>query len=194
MKKSIVMVVLGLLMISLTVSHVQAGQGGAMVSVTLQNPVTIDGKWTSPKEWTDALQVDCGWGWIAVKDDSSFLYVLVDFVKDTSTGNGDWGFVSWDQKNDGGTKPRSDDYRLVLQYTNTTSFQSMILQGTGTDWGNQRIASRPTRPTMEPTILTPLRLMSSTSFRYRESYWTTLQPSRPLASSQEPMPTASGGS
>lgn len=99
----------------------------------------VDGR--TPRNWTDALQVDCGSGWIALKDDSNSLYILVDFVKDKSTENGDWAFVSWDQKNDGGTKPANDDYRISLQYTSTTTFQSLILQGTGTDWGNQKMAS-----------------------------------------------------
>jgi hypothetical protein len=141
MKKSPAMVVLGFLILSLTVVHAQAGQGGAMTSATLQNPVAVDGRWTNSKEWTDALRIDCGWGWVALKDDSNSLYVLVDFVNDKSPENGDWAFVSWDQKNDGGTKPQNDDYRLVVEYTSTTTFQSLILEGTGVDWGNQKAAS-----------------------------------------------------
>ena len=140
MKKSLALV-LSLLFLSMMFVHALAGQGGAMTSATLKNPIVIDGKWTNSKEWTDALQVDCDWGWVAVKHDNKSLYVLVDFVQDKEMENGDWAFISWDQRNDGGTSPQSDDYRLVLEYKSTMASPSLLLQGTGADWGNQKIAS-----------------------------------------------------
>jgi hypothetical protein len=76
-----------------------------------------------------------------IKDDSSFLYVLVDATVDGTATAGDLGGVAWDQKNDGGNSPKSDDYHLALVYTDETSYDSSVAQGTGTDWGPSKSAS-----------------------------------------------------
>jgi hypothetical protein len=113
-----------------------------ITSSTLKNPVTLDGKWTYADEWTDGVSFDCGgYGWIALKDDADSLYVLVDYTRDTSAAAGDFAWVIWDQKNDGGSKPKSDDYDPILRYTDKTNHTSSVAQGTGTGWGTFNPAS-----------------------------------------------------
>jgi hypothetical protein len=62
------------------------------VQVTkLVNPVTIDGKWTTPEEWSDTnrvsmylLQGPQSTGYVRFKHDADSVYILVDFISDTS--------------------------------------------------------------------------------------------------------------
>lgn len=81
------------------------------------------------------------YGWFAIKDDSKFLYVLVDYAADVTPAAGDFAWVLWDQKNDGGTKPKSDDYDLILRYSDKNNYASSIAQGTGTGWGASEAVS-----------------------------------------------------
>jgi hypothetical protein len=122
---------------------VAVGAGKVTItSSTLKNPVTLDGKWTYADEWTDGVSVAAGThGWFVIKDDSDFLYVLVDHTADLTPTKGDFAWVVWDQKNDGGGKPKTDDYDLILRYTDKTSYTSSVAQGTGTGWGTFNPAS-----------------------------------------------------
>ena len=121
---------------------VQAGKGFRIASSTLKNPVTVDGKWTTLDEWSDATGFDCGgYGWIALKDDANFLYVLVDYTRDLRAEAGDFAWVLWDQKNVGGTRPRTDDYDLSMTYETESTYDLQIAQGTGTTWGDSKSAS-----------------------------------------------------
>jgi len=61
--------------------------------------------------------------------------VLTDYVKDYSTTAGDYAWVIWDQKNDGGSKPMTDDYGLTVSYMSGSSYDVLLQQGTGTGWG-----------------------------------------------------------
>lgn len=62
------------------------------VQVTrLVNPVTIDGKWTTPEEWSDTnrvstylLQGPQSTAYVRLKHDADNLYILADFVSDTT--------------------------------------------------------------------------------------------------------------
>ena len=113
-----------------------------MTSSTLKNPVTLDGKWTLAHEWTDGASFAAGtYGWLVIKDDDKFLYVLVDYTTDRAPTEGDFAWVVWDQRNDGGSQPKTDDYELILTYTNKTSYSSSAAQGTGTGWGTSNPAS-----------------------------------------------------
>jgi len=142
MKRTLVLLSILILILMAAPASVQAGKGMKVTSSTLKNPVTVDGKWTTVDEWTDAVDFDCGgYGWIALKDDSDFLYVLVDYTRDTGPGAGDFAWIVWDQRNDGGSKPRSDDYDLLMSYENKTSYDLFFYQGTGTGWGNPKPAS-----------------------------------------------------
>jgi len=57
----------------------------------LVNPVTIDGKWTTPEEWSDGQRVSMyvaegpeSTGFLRIKNDDQYLYLLIDFVSDTT--------------------------------------------------------------------------------------------------------------
>jgi len=135
MKRALALLPMLILILLAFPVSVQAGKGQKITSLPLTNPVTIDGKWTTIDEWTDGVDFDCGgYGWIALKDDSSFLYVLVDYTRDTRAAAGDFAWIVWDQKNDGGSKPRSDDYDLLMRYENESSYDVFFYQGTGTGW------------------------------------------------------------
>ena len=62
------------------------------VQVTrLANPVAIDGKWTTADEWSDTnrismyvIQGPASTGYIRLKHDANSLYLLVDFISDTT--------------------------------------------------------------------------------------------------------------
>jgi len=144
-------------------SAVHGGTGALITSSTSSSPVSIDGKWTTVDEWQDAVDLDCGgYGWIAVKDDSDFLYVLVDYTKDLSTTSGDFAWVAWDQKNDGGSKPKTDDYNLLVSYKNGSGYDVFVQQGVGTGWGASMPASSfgiwaasSTDATEDPYLYTP---------------------------------------
>lgn len=107
------------------------------VQVTkLANPVTTDGKWTTPSEWSDTnrvsmylLQGPQSTGYVRLKHDGDWLYLLVDFVSDTTsastqgTGGGgdtyDGVFVAID-KHVNDTKTESDE-SFMLQWKNGES-------------------------------------------------------------------------
>ena len=57
----------------------------------LVNPVTMDGKWTTLDEWSDAQRLSMhvaegpeSTGFLRIKNDDQYLYLLVDFVSDTT--------------------------------------------------------------------------------------------------------------
>jgi hypothetical protein len=66
------------------------------VQVTkLANPVTIDGKWTTPSEWSDTnrvsmylLQGPQSTAYVRLKHDADYLYILADFISDTTQAIG----------------------------------------------------------------------------------------------------------
>jgi hypothetical protein len=86
-----------------TVSMVPAFAARESVQVTrLANAVTVDGKWTRADEWSDTYRVSMyllqgpqSIAYVRLKHDAGFLYMLVDFVSDTTkaanqtSGSGD---------------------------------------------------------------------------------------------------------
>ena len=62
------------------------------VQVTrLANAVTIDGRWTTSDEWSDTYRVSMylvqgsqGTAYVRFKHDADSLYILVDFISDTT--------------------------------------------------------------------------------------------------------------
>jgi hypothetical protein len=120
----------------------QAGTGGNVTCGALQNPVTIDGKWTNKNEWADAFEVSVGFvkgsGEVhfKAKHDDNFLYALVDFVSDSEIQTADMGAVVIDPGNDAGSAPQIDDFVLMGRWNSPTQFFSGTAYGTGTAWGN----------------------------------------------------------
>jgi hypothetical protein len=61
----------------------------------LVNPVTMDGKWTTLDEWSDAQRLSMhvaegpeSTGFLRIKNDDQYLYLLVDFISDTTPAVG----------------------------------------------------------------------------------------------------------
>ncbi len=108
----------------------------------LDNPVTIDGKWTNEQEWVDAFEISIGFfqgsgeAYFKAKHDDNYLYALVDFVSDVESQEFDMGFVAVDSKNNGGSTPQTDDFMLAGRWNSPTNFNSIIAWGTGTAWGS----------------------------------------------------------
>jgi len=113
----------------------------------LTEPVTIDGKWTSTTEWTDAPEFSMspyGKGWWRCKHDATFLYILVESLVDTEAESyvttlyketpapnvtvtlthpltevvGDEITIQLDTRHNGGAWPSTDDYDFSAKYVN----------------------------------------------------------------------------
>jgi len=95
---------------------------GSLLCPLSKSTVTVDGKWTNVEEWADAVERKMGfwkgWGecYFRAKHDSSTLYILVDFVSDTSPTVKDSATVAIDADHDGASSPQQDDFRWNLGY------------------------------------------------------------------------------
>jgi len=92
-KRTLVCVLLALIASSVLLS-VSVARDSLAVS-KLVNPVTIDAKWTTPDEWSDTQRVSMyvaegpeSTGFLRIKSDDQYLYLLVDFISDTTPAIG----------------------------------------------------------------------------------------------------------
>jgi hypothetical protein len=96
---SLKIVAVAVLAVVLALSSPNAYAARESVQVTrLVNPVTIDGKWTTPDEWSDTNRVSmyvvqgpASTGYVRLKHDADFLYLLADFVSDTTPASAQTG-------------------------------------------------------------------------------------------------------
>jgi hypothetical protein len=107
---------------------VRAFEGGLITSPLSSNPVTIDGKWTTPDEWSDAVVVKMYFGitsttqgngtaYLYAKHDASNFYFLIDFISATTLSPAqDGGAVQIDSKHDGGNTAGPDDVRFEAMW------------------------------------------------------------------------------
>lgn len=97
--------------------------------------VTIDGKWTTTNEWSDTteLQARGRAGYVCIKDDDRFLYVLMDFTSDTGLDDGDLARVRFDVNDDKSQRPQVDDYVTLVDWMGGV-MQTRTVQGSGTGW------------------------------------------------------------
>jgi len=137
-------VLIGLSMLG-TPQVLHAYQGSTFdVPFALQS-VQIDGHWTSDSEWSDASELVLGKAGarqhavIRMKHDSSFLYILWDFVSDTriqmgQSTKGDRVSVRFDVNHDGVSYPNvgPDFYFFVYWWSD---LRLHVLQGLGA-YGN----------------------------------------------------------
>jgi hypothetical protein len=110
---------------------------GVLLSYPLVNPVTIDGKWTNPQEWSDASQTPQRIGYFAgngsrvavdvrilLKHDDRNLYALVDFLSDPSVSPGlsnpDSAWFYLDTLGNGGDKEQKDDLAAWINWRSAT--------------------------------------------------------------------------
>jgi len=90
MSKRMLACVLLVLILSSVLVSVSVARDSLAVS-KLVNPVTIDGKWTTPDEWLDTQRVSMyvaegpqSTGYLRIKSDDQYVYLLVDFISDTT--------------------------------------------------------------------------------------------------------------
>ena len=99
-------------------------------------PCTVDGKWTTPDEWTDAPHTV-----MSGNASGKFAYDIQDFTNlglewcieiltDNTNNPGDYWQISFDDGNNGGAAPSSGDYMIEIDGHNTLR----AFQGTGTGW------------------------------------------------------------
>lgn len=121
-------------------------QGSQISDPLLSNPVTIDGKWTTADEWSDAsvnpMTVYCysvirdAKAFVYAKHDNSSLYFLVDFVSALSIKGFDFAAITIQPSHAGGQYPQSDDLRFDSKYPSggIISRYSPASSGVGGNW------------------------------------------------------------
>jgi hypothetical protein len=142
-----VVIIISFLMLSEYVPVIQCVPGNASINVPHStNAANIDGQWTISSEWTDASEFKLFTGdsnaYFRSKENSSYLFLLVDFVSDQtgslsdSIATFDYCGFFFDVANDGGFYPKSDDYFLSHYYISSTyksGLQTYVSQGTGSN-------------------------------------------------------------
>ncbi len=102
------------------------------------NPVAIDGKWTTPNEWSDSEErnliprgTGTGTAFFRAKHDQTSLYVLLDYVTDTRLdlpegpgSQGDSAFVYLDTRHSDGAVASEDDYYFLVYWNGTATVNS----------------------------------------------------------------------
>jgi len=107
------------------------------------NAVLLDGIWSYKNEWTDSSEIKLTQNgltaYLRIKHDSSFFYVLIDFVSDKTLVTGNWGVVCFDTKGDSAKVLDRDDYCFYKTIRGAgikagEQFVSGIMQRNGTKW------------------------------------------------------------
>jgi hypothetical protein len=99
-------------------------------------PATIDGKWTTTDEWSDAPKTQMTANpynaYFAYDIDFSTYGIewVVELCLDNTNNPGDIVQLCLDNLNDGGTAPKTDDYKIELTGHSTIK----LYRGTGTAW------------------------------------------------------------
>jgi hypothetical protein len=115
---------------------VQVKADQTLLCPTLENPVTMDGKWTSSQEWSDAYEGKLVFLWgsgeayFRIKHDDDFLYLFVDYVSLTTPQERDAAGILVDTNNDGGEIMQNDDYYLTYLYISEST--AFLVRGWGT--------------------------------------------------------------
>ncbi len=135
---------------------------------TLTSAVTIDGKWTTSSEWTDAASYPLAgglngiyrpkWEW---SSDYSVIsqYYLVEIVGDTTSDSTDSVVVCIAASATlfgnpiGGTTPQSDCWKFEVNGTGASA-TTTVYQGTGTAWAVYTGWTKPTNFNAAVTVTT----------------------------------------
>lgn len=137
----IVTMLLAVLMLQ-SITSARAYEGSQITSPVLSKTVTIDGKWTTPDEWSDAVvatmvyggtspSVSNGTAYLYAKHDANNFYFLIDFVSATSLDAvNDAAAIQIDSLHNGGNTPQTDDRRFDSTYPSGGT----MWVGTGTGW------------------------------------------------------------
>jgi hypothetical protein len=139
MKKTLAILISALMLCSMLPLGIVFA-GNAAYSITEYggtNAVTVDGRWTTATEWTDAPHT-----WMSGNTTNSgkFAYKMdfntyqlswcIEFLTDTTNNAGDYWKICLDDSNTGGALPQVGDY--MIEITGHTTIKAY--QGTGTGW------------------------------------------------------------
>jgi hypothetical protein len=142
MKRS-VLVVLSILVVSmlaLPTVMVSATRAGTDIQNYLgAADATVDGKWTTATEWTDAATatpIPASFVWRekwSMPAGDIIEWTLVEFNTDNTNDAGDYFQLCFDPANNGGAAPQTDDIRI--DYIGHAGQAGVTLyKGTGTGW------------------------------------------------------------
>ena len=99
----------------------------------------VDGKWTTPNEWTDAanpvnlpLGVHQSEKWEYRDGTQIVQYFLFEAYTDNTADAGDYFVLCYDTAIDGGTAPNSNDVKFEIKGHNPSVLT--VYQGNGTGW------------------------------------------------------------
>jgi hypothetical protein len=124
----------------------------SVICPLLTQPVTIDGKWTSTTEWTDAPETQMtpaagnGTAYFRCKHDATYVYILGESLVDTEAesyvttvnnltlAKGDIMGMNLDTRHNDGELPSTDDYEFAANYVNASYTQLLLSIGNGKAW------------------------------------------------------------
>jgi len=116
-----------------------ANAGNAAYSITEYGaiaPCTVDGKWTTSDEWTDAPHTfmtgnATGKFGYNIQDFTNLgLEWVVEILTDNTNNTGDYWQICFDDANSGGAAPSAGDYMIEIDGHTTLK----VYQGTGSGW------------------------------------------------------------
>jgi hypothetical protein len=135
-KAIVILGIIALCILPIEASLVNATKSGYVFNFYLDmNGVTIDGKWTSSTEWTDAetpplMPSTFAWREKWTMPSNIFQNVLFEFFADRTNDTGDFFQICFDPQNNGGAAPQTDDF--LFNYTGNSKLT--VYRGTGTGW------------------------------------------------------------
>jgi hypothetical protein len=119
---------------------------GYLACWSLSSPVTVDGKWTTEAEWSDVEEMPmysqpyCNdyyyshTAFFRIKNDTSYIYILIDFISDVKVEPGSFAAVCIDTLHDGGAAPQADDYKFTIEWISETGRAYKAWRGNGAAW------------------------------------------------------------
>ncbi len=143
MRKAVWVAFVVALMCSLFLASVKA-QTATQTIFSLQNAVTLDGKWTNNSEWDDAGTANIvGTGGVSgiFRDKYEIIgtfggsdfdvidWYLIEFFTDKTNDAGDYVRLCYDGDQSGGTTPQSGD--IMVQISGHSTVQTFLGNGTG---------------------------------------------------------------
>jgi hypothetical protein len=125
-----VCVIVFLLSSTIPIAESVPANGVLQVPYSADEP-TVDGKWSTPSEWSHASEYKLSQGetltaYFRLQNNGTHFFMLVDFISDQRQSGYDGLCLMFDTRDDGGNVPSRDDYRFYYE-----NGKISIDQGTG---------------------------------------------------------------
>jgi hypothetical protein len=177
MKKAIsvmtISVLIGSLFLAMYAGPVQAFSTATQQIFSAAADSTFDGKWTTNTEWDDGATSNIASGgtntgifrnkWYLITDPAFLVYdeYIIEALTDTTNDAGDYVQIIYCTASDGGTAPKTDDFRIDYVGHGATATKTTY-KGTGTAWAAAAL-----------TDVTIAQLMSISKLGGSTPHWTT---------------------